>query len=400
MNKKFLFWNNPRDAMVYLVLFLMLIGCVNVFSASFVEATAMFGNGYHYLIRYILWGTIGLAFMFGIGKKLDYHSCFRYTTPMYVGLLLMLVWVDVFSRSVKGAQRWLIIGPISFQPSEFVKLGVILIGASYLGRLMEKGRKPHLYKMDVNQGFLGALILAGLVYKQPDMGTAAIILSLMLVLYLVAGMPWKEVIAVLGAGFAAAALMIVREPYRFNRVKVWFNPWVDPQGNGYQTVQSLVSIGSGGLFGNHFGLGSGKFFYLPEAHTDFAFAIFCQEWGFLGAMFLILVFVLLSATMYTIARETRDRKGFLLVTGVNFFVVGQAFANMAMVCGLLPVIGVPLSFISYGGTSLIATLMAIGLVMSVYRHELLRQQQEQQLDSMPRFRRPYGYGQSERRWHP
>ena len=358
------------------------------------------GIGYHYLIRYIIWGALGLVCMLGIGKGMDYHTAFRWWKGIYAALLLMLVWVDVFSRSVKGAQRWIILGPISFQPSEFVKLGVILIGASYLGRLMEKGRKPHLYRTNVNLGFLLALILAALVYKQPDMGTAAIILSLMLVLYLVAGMPWKEVFVVGGLSLAAIVLMIVREPYRFNRVKVWFNPWLDPQGNGYQTVQSLVSIGSGGLFGNHFGLGSGKFFYLPEAHTDFAFAIFCQEWGFLGAMFLILLFVLLSASMYTIAKETRDRKGFLLVTGVNFFVVGQAFANMAMVCGLLPVIGVPLSFISYGGTSLIATLMSIGLVMSVYRQELLRRKKEQQADSLPPFRRPYGHGQPERRWHP
>ncbi len=399
MNKKFLIWDNAKDAMLSLVLFLMLIGCVNVFSASFVEAESMFKSGYHYLFRYILFAVTGFFIMWYVGYKMDYHSFFRYKGLIYAGMFAALVYVDAFSRSVKGAQRWIILGPISFQPSEFVKLGVLIIGASYLGKLMEKGRKPHLYKMDVNQAFLGALLLAALVYKQPDMGTAAIILALMLVLYFVAGMPGKEMAAVLGLGLGAAALMIIREPYRFNRVKVWFDPWVDPQGAGYQTVQSLVSIGSGGLIGNPLGMGTGKFFYLPEAHTDFAFAIFCQEWGFLGALFLMVLFILLCASMYAIAKETRDRSGFLLVTGANFFLVGQAVANMAMVCGILPVIGVPLTFISYGGTSLWASLIAVGLVISVYRHEL-KTAQEQQPEPAPRFRPSPGYRVQERRWRP
>ena len=131
-----------------------------------------------------------------------------------------------------------------------------------------------------------------------------------------------------------------------------------------------MALGSGGIFGEPFGMGTSKFFYLPEAHTDFAFAIFCQEWGFLGALFLMLVFLLMGLALCRIGQNTQDRKGFLLVSGVNFLVVGQAIANMAMVCGILPVIGVPLSFISYGGTSLIITLVGIGLVLSVYRMEM------------------------------
>ena len=399
MDKKFLIWDNAKDAMIHLVLFLMLIGCVNVFSASFVAAEADNGNGYFYLLRYLFFAAVGLFGMWVIGYKFDYHYFFKHMKAIYALMFLSLAAVFVLGRAVKGAQRWIIIGSFSFQPSEFVKLGIILLGAAYLGQLMVKGKTPHLYKLGVNTAFVCSLVLAGMVYKQPDMGTAAIILALMLMLYVVAGMPVSEVVCVLGGGLVAAALLIMVAPYRFNRVKIWFDPWSDPQGIGYQTVQSMVSIGSGGLLGNTFGMGSGKFFYLPEAHTDFAFAIFCQEWGFLGALFLIAVFVLLGLSMYVIARDVQDRSGFLLVTGVNFLVVGQAVANMAMVCGILPVIGVPLSFISYGGTSLIASLASIGFVISVYRSEQRRKVQKQQPSApVPHFHAGGSYLHRERRW--
>ena len=278
--------------------------------------------------------------------------------------------MDVFGKATKGAQRWLMIGTFSFQPSEFVKLAILILGAGYLGHLMEKGLRPHLLKSKVNLAFIEAVIVTIMVAIQPDVGTAGIIMGLMIILYIIAGLPLKEVSILGGVGLLVVAGAIVKAPYRLNRVLIWLNPWSDPQGNGYQAVQSFVSIGSGGWLGTSFGMGTGKFFFLPEAHTDFAFAIFCQEWGFVGALGLITLFLLLAAAIYRIGQNTTDKAGFLLVTGANFFVVGQAIANMAMVCGLLPVIGVPLSFISYGGTSLIATLIAIGLIISVYRSEV------------------------------
>ena len=398
MTKKYQIWSNPRDTMIFLVLFLMFLGCVNVFSASYVDAGAELGNPYHYLTRYLLFGAAGLAAMWFLGFKTDYHQVCQHTKLISFGLFLSLLYVDVFARSVKGAQRWIIIGPLSVQPSEFVKLGIIILGASYLGRLMVKGKKPHLYKAGVNSAFLVTLAMAAMVYKQPDMGTAAIILTLILVLYVVAGMPWGEVFTVAGLSVVGIVFMVMRASYRLNRVKIWFDPWADAQGHGYQAVQSMVAIGSGGLFGTHFGMGTSKFYYLPEPHTDFAFAVFCQEWGFIGALFLIALFIRLSMCLYEIGKQTRDRSGYLLVTGVNFLIVGQAVANMAMVCGLLPVIGVPLTFISYGGTSLIVSLMAVGLVISVYLHERLSGQQPGQPDPVPRFQ-PSGRTVSrERRW--
>ncbi len=195
-------------------------------------------------------------------------------------------------------------------------------------------------------------------------------------MYILAGLPLKMLLLLMAGGLAGVAGLIAIAPYRLQRVLVWFDPWSDPSNAGYQMVQSLISIGSGGVFGAPWGQGSGKFFYLPEAHTDFAFAIFCQEWGLLGAAILISVFLLLAAAFFRIAMNTKDERGFILVSGVSLLIVGQAVANMAMVCGLLPVIGVPLSFISYGGTSMLITLASIGLVLSVYRDECKREKLE------------------------
>lgn len=399
MGKRIMFWDNARDALLRLVFFLLVLGAVNVFSASYVAAADMFGNGYHYLLRYGIFSLAGLLVMFGIEKKVDYHWLFKYDQIFCVLLTGILIAVDIFGRATKGAQRWVILGPISFQPSEFVKLAVILLGAHYLGQLMEQGKRPHLLRRDTGMAFWETAFLSFLVLIQPDMGTAAIIMTLMIILYILAGLPMKEFWSLLGVAFVGAAAAVIQAPYRLNRILFWLHPEQDPQGKGYQAIQSFNAIGSGRFFGEPFGMGTGKFFYLPEAHTDFAFANYCQEWGFLGAVFLILVFLLLGVVLYHIGQRTQDRKGFLLVSGVNFLVVGQAFANMAMVCGVLPIIGVPLSFISYGGTSLIMTMGAIGLVLSVYKDEHKKHRRSREIPAeKPAASRP-GVPAA-RRWRP
>ena len=399
MQKRFMFWDNPRDAVLTIVPFLMLIGAVNVFSASFVVAEAMFGSGYHYLGRYIIYGLVGLVGVYIIGWKINYHKFLNHGQHFFVLVFLLLLAVDVFGKAVKGAQRWLVIGSFSFQPSEFVKLAVIIVGAHYLGVIMEKQIKPHLFQLKVNLAFMEAVLLAVMVLVQPDMGTASIILGLMIILYIIAGLPMKEVIALLTGCFFVAAIAIMKAPYRLNRVLIWLNPWADSQGKGYQAVQSFVSIGSGGWFGTAFGMGTGKFFFLPEAHTDFAFAIFCQEWGFLGAIGLIIIFLILALAIFRIGQGTTNKEGFLLVAGLNFLIVGQAFANMAMVCGILPVIGVPLSFISYGGTSLIATLGAVGLVVAIYNEEVRLAKEQAANNQVPTWRNIHRTSYKAGRWN-
>ncbi|MBR1511908.1 MAG: FtsW/RodA/SpoVE family cell cycle protein [Acidaminococcaceae bacterium] len=380
MRERFMLWENPKDAIITLMVLLMGIGCINVFSASFVTAEAMTGNQYHFLIRYIGYAAAGLAVFWFTGFKLNYKRLMspRFYMVIAVVTILLLAATLGIGTVVNGSRRWIYIGGFSLQASEIAKVSVILMAASYLGDRLQRGLKVSLLGYPSNQALLIALAFAGLIFLQPDMGTATIVFSLMLGMYFLAGIPMRQVtyIGLIGIAIGALALMA---PYRRARFALWLNPWKDAQGGGYQMAQSLTAIGSGGLTGLPWGQGSGKFFFLPEAHTDFAFAIFCQEWGYVGALFLIACFLILARALFCIAMNTKDRKGYLLVAGSTMFLIGQSAANMAMVTGVLPVIGVPLLFISYGGTSLLANMFALGLVVSVYRSECAREIMEERI---------------------
>lgn len=373
-------WENPKDAIITLMVLLMGIGCINVFSASFVTAEAMTGNQYHFLIRYIGYAAAGLAVFWFTGFKLNYKRLMspRFYMVIAVVTILLLAATLGIGTVVNGSRRWIYIGGFSLQASEIAKVSVILMASSYLGDRLQRGLKVSLLGYPSNQALLIALAFAGLIFLQPDMGTATIVFSLMLGMYFLAGIPMRQVtyIGLIGIAIGALALMA---PYRRARFALWLNPWKDAQGGGYQMAQSLTAIGSGGLTGLPWGQGSGKFFFLPEAHTDFAFAIFCQEWGYVGALFLIACFLILARALFCIAMNTKDRRGYLLVAGSTLFLIGQSAANMAMVTGVLPVIGVPLLFISYGGTSLLANMFALGLVVSVYRSECAREIMEERI---------------------
>lgn len=368
------FWKNPVQLIYMVMAILLVIGGINVFSASYVMAMDMFNSGWYYLLRYFIFAGLGLLAMNivrRVGYKIWLHKYLLWGAFLIVFVMLLVV--DLLDVSTKGASRWLYLGPFSVQPSEFAKLVVIMLAAKYLGRMMRRGERVSLFAAGDHRLVIAAAVTyAALVYKQPDLGTAAIICGLAFGVYMIAGIPGWQVLLVLGGGSLGAAVATLTSSYRLERVKVWFDPWLDQAGAGYQMVQSLLAIGSGNLIGTHWGHGAGKFFYLPEAHTDFAFAIFCQENGFFGAMLLMLLFGLLGYAFCTITCSTRDKQGFLLAGGVTFLIVGQAVANMAMVCGILPVIGVPLIFISYGGSSMMLSMAAIGLLLSVYDEEAKR----------------------------
>lgn len=378
MKKHFLLWDNPLQAIYTMMCVLILIGGINVLSASFVSAHDMFNDGLYYLKRYFfiaILGFIGIAFIRKIGYKvlLNQKNLFFYCAVVFC----MLVAVDVTGVATKGATRWLYFGPISIQPSEIAKLVLIMLAARYLGYAMNRNLPVRLHYGAGMRVTICTLVAAGLVLKQPDLGTAAIIVALIMGMFIIAGLPAKQIAGIIILGVISAVVLSCTYAYRLERVKVWFDPWRDPQGMGYQMVQSLLAIGSGGLYGTNWGHGIGKFFYLPEAHTDFAFAIFCQENGLIGALFIVLSFVIMSAAFCRITMMARDQRGFLLAAGITFLIIGQAFANMAMVCGILPVIGVPLIFISYGGTSMLISMCAIGLLLSVYDEEEKRRQEEE-----------------------
>ncbi len=375
--------NNPKKLIYFLVIILISVGAINVLSASYLE------SGYSYFVKHFMYGIFGFCVMYFVSKR-DYRVFLRsnWLQFFYIGVLVLLLLVDAIGAVNKGAQRWLYLGPVSIQPSEVAKLIVVMMSAKVLGNMLQRGEHISLISGKGSRCFLATLVLSGLVYVQPDLGTAAIIFALMLCVFIVAGIRKQEIFTILGVGMAGAVLFTLSTPYRLERIKVWFDPWLDEVGAGYQMVLSLLTIGSGGLIGADWGQGSGKYLYLPESHTDFAFAVFCQENGFIGAAVIIILFLLLGCAFMKIALTTKDKRGFLLVTGVSFLVVGQAIANMAMVCGIFPVIGVPLVFISYGGTSMAVSMAAIGLALSVYNtEEKQRRQEEDQQQASPQVRR-------------
>lgn len=357
------FWSSDMEAVFGITLVLLVLGTVNVFSSSFVSAELRFDDAYFFLKRHLISMSLGLVLFF-IGARADYHI-WRKLMPWVLALtVLALVAVFFVGPEVNGARRWLPLPFMQVQPAEGAKLvAIMLASASMAARVRHKARVSPF-----NLQYACILVMAALVEKEPDMGTACVIIGVPIILYLVAAqLPLRRLLAVLAALAAGAAFFIMSKPYRIERVRIMWDPWQDAQDAGYQIVQSLSTIGSGEFLGMGLGVGVSKYDYLPEAHTDFAFAIFCQENGYLGALFVFIFYTALAVYGARIADKASDRYGQLLAFGIVVLVVGQAICNMLMVGGVFPVVGVPLPFISYGGSSLIFTLLSMGILVNIGR---------------------------------
>lgn len=356
------FWNNEMEAIIGIMFVLIILGTINVFSASFIKADLEQGTPYYYLWRQGANLAVGLV-AFIICFRCDYHIWRRYTPFILAFTLLSLILVLLIGPEVNGAKRWLGYGALRFQPAEIAKLVAIMIAAAYLARQVRHNLEIKIFTPQM--GLIA--VMFALTEIEPDMGTACIILGVPLIMLIVAGLDRQKVYIMSGAALVGAIAMILRNPYRLNRLKIVLDPWSDAQNYGYQTVQSLSAIGSGELTGMGLGVGMSKYEYLPEAHTDFAFAIFCQENGFLGAIFVLLLFAALAVYATRIAAKARDEFGQMLSIGIMILIVGQAIGNLLMVGGMFPVVGIPLPFISYGGTSLIVTMAAMGILANIGR---------------------------------
>lgn len=354
------FWTSDMEAIIAIMVVLLILGTINVFSSSFIFAEAEFDSPYFFLKRHVINIVVGL-FAFGVCFHFDYHVWRRWIVGILFVTFAALIAVLIFGPVVNGARRWLPLVVFQFQPAEMAKLVSIIIAASYIALQVKRARELELFT--VQMGIIAAI--AGLTELEPDLGTATIIFGIPLAMLIVTGLRRERVLQLLLMGVVGAAVMIFREPYRLERLKITYDPWSDAQNYGYQTVQSLSAIGSGELTGMGLGVGVSKYDYLPEAHTDFAFAIFCQENGFLGAIFVFLLFAAFAVYAARIANKARDEYGQVLAMGIMLLIVGQAIANLLMVGGMTPVVGIPLPFISYGGTSLIITMAAIGILVNV-----------------------------------
>lgn len=354
-------WASPGEAVFYIILMLFAIGTINVFSASFVLAGQLLNDSFFFLKRHLVAFAFGLAGL-AVVARVDYRQIKRYLPFFVLAVLVMLLAVHFGGVDANGAKRWLRLG-IKFQPSEFAKLAAVLMAAAYIGPRLEAGRKVTVFSWPVVvTGVMGFLVL-----RQPDMGTAVVIVGLCLILYLMSGIPKRQVYGLMFCGAMATVYLVYAAAYRAERIMAWLDPWSYEQTSGYQTVQALLAIGSGSMFGTGLGVGASKFYYLPEAHTDFAFAVLCQEMGFAGAALVLGLFALLAWYGIKTALHASDGFGMIVAAGATFMIVGQAVGNIAMVSGLLPVTGIPLPFISFGGTSLVVNLLAAGLLISVGR---------------------------------
>lgn len=363
---------------------LIIIGTSNVFSSTFVEDMAEGGSAYGHLIRQGVYLALGLAPAIFVYKK-DYHMWKKWSVRLLIATAVLLIAVLFAGIVVNGARRWLGAGGFTFQPSEIAKLASILFTADKLAPLWDKnghieffsplsaffpaksGKPPRWKRIRFvpHPLLLPPLALAILVFRQPDAGTALVILFLPLVMFWVSGASILKARVPLLATLAVGIVYLLSAPYRMNRIISWYDPWSYEKTLGYQTVQGLIAIGSGGVMGQGLGEGISKFSYLPEAHTDFAFAVLAQEWGLRGSVFMLVLFSMIIYFGCNCAWNTRDTFGKLLAVGITMYFGGQGMINLAMVSGILPVVGVPLPFISYGGTSLLLNMVAAALLLNI-----------------------------------
>lgn len=353
------FWMNDREAILGIVVLLLIIGTINVFSSSFVLSETYYDTPYFFLSKHginVLMGCI----CFFVGAIVDYHRWRSWIVGIFAIVVIMLIAVLVVGVEVNGAKRWLQLG-ITVQPAEFAKMLAIFIEAAYISSRVSIGGKCQMVHAQL--GVL--LLLFVLIEREPDGATAALVLGVPMCMLLMSNMAGQMKLTLIGMIVLAAGVICILQPYRLNRVLTMLNPWQDATDSGYQIVQSLQAIGSGGFWGMGLGQGISKYHYLPEAHTDFAFAILCQENGFLGAFAVILLFGAFTYYGARIAAAAKDAYGQILAAGIVCLIVGQAVANMLMVGGWFPVVGVPLPFISYGGSSLAVSLGAVGILFNI-----------------------------------
>ena len=348
------------------VLILLTVGLVMLFSASYAYSYEYYGNSYKFITRQSMFAVLGVAAMLII-SKIDYHFWRKFAWIVYGISIAMLAVVKVLPPMIKGmdVKRWIVIGPINFQPSEVAKFAVILLFSSLIAAN---------YKQMKNIKFIALLVLllaapCVLVIIEPHLSATVLIFAIGVVLLIVGGLQKRYIFggialgAVLGGGAIATGVI----GYGSDRVKYWLDPWADAKGLGFQTIQSLLAIGSGGILGRGIGQSRQKYLWVPEPHNDFIFAIVCEELGLIGALVIILLFCLLVWRGFSIAMRAKDKFGSLLAIGLTFQVGLQAMLNIWVVTNTIPNTGISLPFFSYGGTSLLILLAEMGIVLSVSR---------------------------------
>lgn len=348
------------------VLILLTVGLVMLFSASYAYSLEYYKNSYMFITRQAGFAAFGVAVML-VFSRIDYHFWRRFSGIIYAGVMIVLAVLLVMPPMVRemDVKRWIVIGSFSFQPSEFAKFAVALHFSSFIAFNYNKMKNIKTILILV---FLLA-IPCGLIVLEPHLSATVLVFCIGVVLMIVGGLPKRYVFGGIGAGVGGVAFLILSGAisYGSDRIKFWLDPWADPMGKGFQTIQSLLAIGSGGILGRGIGQSRQKYLWVPEPHNDFIFSIVCEELGLIGAVVIILLFCLLVWRGFTIAMHASDKYGSLLALGLTFQVGLQALLNIWVVTNTIPNTGISLPFFSYGGTSLVILLAQMGIVLSVSR---------------------------------
>ncbi len=360
--------SSPDFLMFLLTLILVTVGLIMIYSASAILAHDRYGNSYYFFARQLIWALVGCGGMF-LASRVDLETLRALAIPaLFVSILLMaLVCVPGIGRTVGGAQRWFRLGPFSFQPSEVLKISLIFYLADSLDR-----RRQALGNLS---GLVPYLVILGicmvLLEKQHDFGTAVLLALVTMLLLLLAGVQWTYFMVPLSILIPVFIFLVESASYRMKRITAFLNPWDDPQGAGFQLIQSLIAVGNGGPLGVGLSNSTQKLFYLPAPHTDFIFAIIAEELGWVGAGTLVFLFAVFILRGFKVASSAGARENglffALLASGITGLIGFQALLNLGVVTGLLPTKGIPLPLISYGGSSMVFTLTSIGILFNISR---------------------------------
>ncbi|MBE5757625.1 MAG: putative lipid II flippase FtsW [Clostridiales bacterium] len=348
--------------LIVLVLFLCVFGMVMIYSASSYSSEVLHGDSFHFVKKQIFGFVLGVALFF-VGYFFDYHKFYKlrwYVLAISI-ILLVLVFIPGIGISANGARRWIGFGGFNLQSSEVAKFGFVIFTSCYLSK--------NYLKTKTFKGILPILLVGGviclLVMLEPNMSVTMCIGMVMIIMLILGGMSFKHFIILAIPALALVVLLIVIEPYRLSRLMAFINPWANPKEDGYQLIQSLYSLGAGGLFGVGLFNSRQKYLFLPFAESDFIFAIIGEELGFVGAVLILFVYILIIAIGIKISLNARDRLGTYISAGIVSVIAIQLLINIAVVTGSIPPTGIPMPFISAGGTSLSVFMGAIGVLCNV-----------------------------------
>lgn len=358
-------------AFLIIILILLAYGIIMVFSASYPAALQKTGNSLHFISQHVLYVAIGIAAMLLI-SRIDYRLYRRFAYIIFgiALVLLILVAIPGVGRKLNNARRWIYIGPIGFQPSEIMKFAVIVLFSHLIAHYQ---KRMSTFKQGVLPFAAVLLVIAVLMMLEPHLSGTILIFGIGCIMMYIGGTKLRYFLAVggLGVGAIAGIIAVKGVSYITERLQFWLNPFADINDKTWQTVQSLVAIGSGGLLGRGIGASRQKYLYLPEPYNDFIFAIICEELGLIGALFVIVLFVLFAVRGFSIASKAPDRFGFMLATGITVQICLQAVLNIAVVTNTIPNTGISLPFFSYGGTAIMMQLGEMGILLNISRHALM-----------------------------